>query len=100
MSKNSEEVTKLLEDIKKSAAQTGDLQDHMGLLQKNLDKAEEVICEACKSSRFIPFFYLKKLDKDDSPSGKNTLFPLQGYECARCSHVNEIFIKQNSYKEE
>jgi|TARA_R110000744_G_scaffold70657_1_gene142704 hypothetical protein len=52
----------------------------------------DVLCEKCDNQTFELVFLFKKLSAILSPSGKETLVPLQVYSCAKCSHINEGFL--------
>jgi hypothetical protein len=48
-----------------------------------------VKCEACESEVFQPAFLLRKVSALVSPTGKETVVPMQLFACAKCGHVNE-----------
>ena len=52
----------------------------------------DVMCEKCDNQTFTLVFLFKKLSAILSPSGKETLVPLQVYACAKCDHINEGFL--------
>ena len=62
----------------------------------NIDLAnvENITCEAaaCKSETFSPTFVIKKLSALTSPTGKDTLAPIQIFKCDVCGHINEMFL--------
>jgi len=60
-------------------------------LRVNLQDAEDVTCEECKNTFFTPAVMIKKLSALVSPTGQETMVPVQIFQCNKCSHVNEDF---------
>ena len=58
----------------------------------NPEDLEDVLCEKCECQTFEPAMLFKKLSAVLSPSGKETLVPLQIYKCTECAHINEGFL--------
>lgn len=50
---------------------------------------EPIKCEACESEVFQPAFVLRKVSALVSPTGKETVVPVQLFACIKCGHVNE-----------
>ena len=50
------------------------------------------ICESCKHDIFIPAFKMRKLSALLSPAGKETIVPINVFACAKCGHINEVFL--------
>ena len=46
-------------------------------------------CEECESEVFQPAFLLRKVSALVSPTGKETIIPVQIFACIKCGHVNE-----------
>jgi hypothetical protein len=61
----------------------------------NPDDLTDIICEKCESQTFESVFLFKKLSAVLSPSGKDTMVPLQTYRCTECGHINEEFMPKN-----
>ena len=61
----------------------------------DLSNVESIICDSdeCKSEYFSPTFVIKKLSALMSPSGQETLIPLQTFKCDMCGHINELFLE-------
>jgi hypothetical protein len=57
-----------------------------------LDNTDEIKCDECGSTTFHPAFLLRKVSAFLSPSGKDTIVPIQVFACDACSHVNEEFL--------
>ena len=52
----------------------------------------DVVCEKCGCQTFQPAFLFKKLSAVLSPTGKDSLIPLQVYKCTDCGHINDGFL--------
>jgi hypothetical protein len=63
--------------------------------QMNIDlkSAEDVLCEKCENTSFVPSFLIKKLSALVSPTGHEMLVPIQLFRCSSCEHVNESFLE-------
>ena len=59
----------------------------------NLAEAESVTCEKCNGELFSPAFMIKRISALMSPTGQETLAPIQIFKCDSCSHVNELFLE-------
>jgi uncharacterized Zn finger protein len=57
-----------------------------------LDQTEEIKCDECGSNAFHPAFLLRKVSPLISPSGKETVIPIQVFACDSCGHINEDFL--------
>jgi hypothetical protein len=64
-------------------------------LNINPNDLEDMLCEKCECQTFAPAFLFKKLSAVMSPSGKDTLIPLQIYKCTDCGHINEGFLPKD-----
>lgn len=55
---------------------------------------EDIKCEVsdCGSKTFVPVFVIKKISALMSPTGQETLAPLQIFQCSVCGHINELFL--------
>ena len=69
---------------------TGDKKRPDGL-QVDLTQAETVLCEKCGNVLFIQSFFLKKVSRLVSPTGQETIVPMQVFGCEKCGHVNKEF---------
>ena len=56
-------------------------------VQVDLSKAETIKCEKCGNYSFIQSFFLKRLSPVMSPTGQETLIPVQVYSCGNCGTV-------------
>jgi hypothetical protein len=57
-----------------------------------LDQTQEIKCDECESSAFHPAFLLRKVSALISPTGKETVIPIQVFACDSCGHINEEFM--------
>ena len=55
----------------------------------------DVVCEKCGCQAFEMVFLFKKLSAGMSPSGKDTMIPLQTYRCIDCKHTNKEFLPKD-----
>ena len=58
-------------------------------MKLSFDQTEPVKCEKCDNETFTPAFMLRKVSALVSPTGKDTILPVQLFACAKCNHVNE-----------
>ena len=64
-----------------------------GQMQQTIDfsKTTEICCESCGGKTFKQTLLLRKLSALDSPSGQETIVPMQVFACEKCGHVNKEF---------
>ena len=62
--------------------------------QIDLSKAETMKCEQCESSLFSISYIIKRISAIISPTGQESIVPIQVYSCDGCSKVPEIFLKE------
>ena len=64
-----------------------------GQMQEQLDlsKTTEICCEACGGKTFKQTLLLRNLSALVSPSGQDTIVPMQVFACEKCGHVNKEF---------
>ena len=53
------------------------------------------VCEECGNDTFVQVFKMRKLSALLAPTGQDTMIPVQVFACAKCGHINEIFLPQN-----
>lgn len=61
-------------------------------MQLDLDKATDMKCSECNSEYFVVKYLLKHLTALISPSGQDTIIPIQVFSCANCGHVDQEFL--------
>lgn len=54
------------------------------------ERTEDVKCPHCGNISFYPVHFLRKVPALYSPDNKETVQPMQGYECARCQKLMEF----------
>jgi alanyl-tRNA synthetase len=59
----------------------------------NLTEVDNVTCEECGGTHFSPTFIIKRISALMSPTGQETMAPIQIFKCDSCSHVNELFLQ-------
>ena len=57
--------------------------------QINIKDTETIVCEKCGNGLFIQSFFLKKISALVSPTGKESIIPVQVYSCGNCGHINK-----------
>jgi len=58
----------------------------------NLEQTDALKCGECASTVFHPAFLLRRVSPLISPTGKETVIPIQVFACNSCGHVNEEFM--------
>ena len=59
----------------------------------------DVVCDKCGEQVFEPVMLFKKISAVLSPTGKESLIPLQVYRCTECKHINEGFLPKDKPSE-
>ena len=64
-----------------------------GQMQEQIDfsKTTQIKCEACEGATFKQTLLLRKMSALVSPSGQETIVPMQVFACEKCGHVNKEF---------
>jgi len=57
-----------------------------------LKDTQDVSCEKCSHKLFVQLMMFKKLSAVMSPTGEESLIPVQVFACNDCGHVNEQFL--------
>jgi len=58
----------------------------------SLEQTDSIKCDECASTVFHPAFMLRRVSALLSPTGKETVIPIQVFACDSCGHVNEEFL--------
>ena len=61
-------------------------------LKVDLQDAVDVECEMCQNTHFVPAFIIKKIPAFVSPTGQETMVPIQVFKCDKCNHINKPFL--------
>jgi ribosome recycling factor len=57
----------------------------------DISKTSEIKCEVCMNDTFEQSIMLRKLSAITSPTGQETIVPVQVFDCKKCGHVNSEF---------
>ena len=60
-------------------------------VQLDLSKAETILCEKCGNDTFVQVYQMRKLSALLSPTGQETMIPIQVFACAKCGYINKGF---------
>ena len=67
----------------------GPLPKKQAQVKLNLSDTETIVCEKCGNGLFIQSFFLKKISALVSPTGQESIIPVQVYSCSNCGHINK-----------
>ena len=64
--------------------------------QMNIDFSQTTaeVCESCENETFTQVYKMRKLSALLSPSGQESMIPIQVFACAKCGHINKGFLPQ------
>ena len=68
--------------------------------QINIKDTETIVCEKCGNGLFIESFFLKKISALVSPTGQESIVPVQVYSCGNCGHINRKLNPTSEQSEE
>ena len=60
-------------------------------MKVDISKATDLVCE-CGSKLFRPVMAIKTLSALVSPTGQETMIPIQVFACAKCGYINKGFL--------
>ena len=60
-------------------------------MQVDLNQTSAEVCEACGNDTFQQVYRMRKLSALLSPTGQETMIPIQVFACAKCGHINKGF---------
>ena len=62
--------------------------------QMNIDMSQTTaeVCEKCENDTFQQVYRMRKLSALLSPTGQETMIPIQVFACAKCGHINKGFL--------
>ena len=58
----------------------------------NMNDASDLTCDKCDHKLFVQLMMFKTISAVMSPTGEESLVPIQVFACNSCSHVNDQFI--------
>jgi hypothetical protein len=59
--------------------------------QIDISKTSAIKCEKCENQTFKQSLLLRKLSALVSPTGQETIVPMQVFACEKCGYVNKEF---------
>ena len=62
--------------------------------QMNIDFSQTTaeVCEECGNDTFVQVYQMRTLSALLSPTGQETMIPIQVFACAKCGHINKGFL--------
>ena len=61
-------------------------------LNINFEQTTAVVCDECGHDVFIQALKMRKISALLSPTGQETMIPMQIFTCAKCGHINKGFL--------
>ena len=68
-------------------------------MQMNIDfeQTTPVVCDECGHDVFTQALKMRKISALLSPTGQETMIPMQVFTCAKCGHINKDFLPKGAY---
>ena len=66
----------------------------------DVSTAETMKCEQCGSTLFTISYIIKRISAIISPTGQESIVPIQVYSCEGCSKVPSVFLKGTGFEED
>ena len=62
--------------------------------QMNIDFSQTTaeVCEKCENDTFTQVFQMRKLSALLSPTGEQSMIPIQVFACTKCGNINSAFL--------
>ena len=57
----------------------------------DFSQTTEECCESCGNNTFVQVYQMRKLSALLSPTGQESMIPIQVFACAKCGHINSAF---------
>ena len=66
--------------------------------QMNIDfsKTTAEVCEKCENETFTQVYKMRKLSALLSPTGQETMIPIQAFACVESGHINKGLLPKES----
>lgn len=61
-------------------------------VQLDINQANDVVCSQCENKFFQPVLMFKKISALLSPTGKESILPIESFACTKCGNVNSEFL--------
>jgi len=58
----------------------------------DINNVDNITCDNCENESFVPVFIIKNISALMSPTGKETMVPIQLFKCSKCDHINDKFL--------
>ena len=67
-------------------------------MQMNIDfeQTTPVVCDECGHDVFTQVLKMRKVSALLSPTGQETMIPIQAFACAKCGHINKDFLPKKA----
>ena len=65
-------------------------------MQVDMSQTTAESCESCGNNTFTQVYQMRKLSALLSPTGQETMIPIQIFACHKCGHVNEGFLPKET----
>tara|TARA_Y100001938_G_C7730420_1_gene254335 strand:+ start:268 stop:504 length:237 start_codon:yes stop_codon:yes gene_type:complete len=69
-------------------------------LKVDLSQTTAEVCGKCGHDVFTPAFKMRKLSALLSPSGQETMVPIQVFACNKCGYINDVFLPKTDKKDD
>jgi len=65
--------------------------------QMNIDFSQTTaeVCEKCENDTFTQVYQMRKLSALLSPTGQESMIPIQVFACTKCGNINSAFLPKN-----
>ena len=54
------------------------------------------VCDECGNDVFVSVFKIRKLSALLSPTGEESMIPMQAFACHKCGHINKSFLPKEA----
>ena len=61
-------------------------------MKVDFSQTTEEVCEKCENDTFQQVYQMRKLSALLSPTGQESMIPIQVFACAKCGHINPEFL--------
>jgi len=61
-------------------------------LNVDFNQTTAEVCESCENDTFTQVFKMRKLSALLSPTGQESMIPIQVFACAKCGYINKGFL--------
>jgi len=58
----------------------------------DMNLATDIKCDVCEGLAFRSCFLIKKISAVMSPTGQETIVPVETFACNSCGHINQLFM--------